>query len=108
MTSDLNRKFAPSPWAYQYNPYIAQHGGEIPAYEVFDRDGNKVFDTNEDTDAGLQEANACLGSLAPELLGALDHVRATLRLCRLDKASDTQIEEAIVLINQVLGRAGLA
>jgi hypothetical protein len=63
-------KHSPAPWAYGYSPYQGCEG-EIPAYEIVDADCNKVFDTNEDTDAELQEANARLASTAPRLLTAL-------------------------------------
>jgi hypothetical protein len=70
--------FSPAPWSYEYSPYTVRSdasplgvGAEIPAYEVFDANGNKVFDTNEDTPADLQEANARMGSAAPRLLAAL-------------------------------------
>jgi hypothetical protein len=73
-------KHSPAPWSYEYNPYTVSNpgthgnkkvGDDIPAYEIFDAEGDKVFDTNEDTDAELQEANARLGSTAPRLLAAL-------------------------------------
>ncbi len=71
-------KHSPAPWSCQYNPYTvtSEHsplgvGAEIPAYEILDADANKVFDTNEDTPAELQEANARLGASAPRLLAAL-------------------------------------
>lgn len=69
---------SPAPWSYGYNPYTVRSessplgvGTEIPAFEIFDADYNKLFDTNEDMDAALQEANACLASAAPRLLAAL-------------------------------------
>ena len=71
---------SPGPWGYEYNPYTLRRPGEtpgetveteLPAYEVFDNDGNKVFDTHEDAPAEAQEANARLGSAAPALLAAL-------------------------------------
>ena len=67
---------SPAPWSYEYSPYRVQQqpGGietELAAFEVFDAEGEKVFDTNEDTDANLQEADARLGSSAPRLLAAL-------------------------------------
>jgi hypothetical protein len=78
MTSILNPKYSPAPWAYEYNPYMVTSkysplaiGSDIPAFEVFDNDGNKVFDTNEDTPEELQDANARLGSTAPRLLASL-------------------------------------
>ena len=64
-------KHSPQPWAYEYNPYTAQDGSEIPAFQVYDADGDKVFDTNEDTPGDLQETNARLGSTAPRLLASL-------------------------------------
>jgi hypothetical protein len=73
-------KHSPAPWAYEYSPYTVRDpgadststvGDDLPAFEVFDADGNKVFDTNEDTPADLQEANACLASAAPRLLASL-------------------------------------
>jgi len=62
--------YSPAPWAYEYSPYHGRNG-EIPAYEIFDADCNKVFDTNEDTPCELQEANARMASSAPRLLAAL-------------------------------------
>ena len=64
------------PWAYEYNPYTVQRGDEpgvdLPAFEIFDAEGNKLFDTNEDMPSEVQEANARLASAAPELLAVLD------------------------------------
>jgi hypothetical protein len=64
------------PWAYEYNPYTVQRGDEpgvdLPAFEIFDAEGNKLFDTNEDMPSDVQEANARLASAAPELLAVLD------------------------------------
>src|SRR5215471_1005869 len=73
-------RHSPAPWGYHYSPYTVGNpgthgtnnvGDDIPTFEVFDADGNKVFDTNEDTPADLQEANACLASAAPRLLASL-------------------------------------
>ena len=47
-------------------------GVDLPAFEVFDAEGNKLFDTNEDMPSEVQEANARLASTAPELLAVLD------------------------------------
>ena len=71
---------SPVPWSYEYSPYtmseVARVAGndadtKIPAFEIFDADGNKIFDTNEDSPQGLQEANARLAVAAPELLLSL-------------------------------------
>lgn len=65
---------SPAPWSYEYSPYTHQAAGaageELPAFEIFDAEGNKLFDTNEDAAAELQDANARLASAAPELLAA--------------------------------------
>lgn len=71
-------KHSPAPWAYEYNPYIVRSAespldqdAELAAFEIFDDHGNKVFDTNEDMPAELQEANARLAAAAPRLLASL-------------------------------------
>jgi hypothetical protein len=99
-----------APWSYEYNPYrVTQEPGgietELAAFEVFDADGNKVFDTNEDTDAGRQEANARLGSTAPRLLAALI-VCADL-LADYDEAEGEEgdaYREAVAAIAEATGR----
>jgi hypothetical protein len=70
--------FSPEPWSYEFSPYTVRKGTcpageetELPAFEVFDAEGDKVFDTNEDTPCERQEANARLGAAAPRLLAAL-------------------------------------
>lgn len=64
---------APSPafWSYEYSPYRCNDGRELPAFEVYDAQGDKVFDTNEDTPCELQEQNARLAAAAPEMRQAL-------------------------------------
>jgi hypothetical protein len=69
---------SPAPWSYEYNPYTVRQGlspsgeeTELPAFEVFDAEGDKVFDTNEDTPCERQEANARLAAAAPGLLASL-------------------------------------
>jgi hypothetical protein len=71
-------KHSSAPWNYEYSPWTvrSEHdsrgvGAEIPAYEILDADANKVFDTNENTPADLQEANARMGAAAPRLVMAL-------------------------------------
>ena len=76
----MTATYSPAPWSYQYSPYTVRDSGtdatstvgdELPAFEIFDAEGNKVFDSNEDTPPDLQEANVCLASAAPRLLTAL-------------------------------------
>jgi hypothetical protein len=104
-------KPSPSPWSYEYSPYRMRREpdgieSELAAFEVFDADGNKVFDTNEDTEAELQEANARLGSTAPRLLAALI-VCANL-LADYDEAEGEEgdaYREAIAAIAEACGSA---
>ncbi len=101
---------SPAPWAYEYTPYTVRREpdgieSELPAFEIFDADCNKVFDTNEDTDAELQEANARLGSTAPRLLAALT-VCANL-LADYDEAEGEEgdaYREALAAIAEATGR----
>lgn len=58
-------------WTCEYSPYRTNHGHEVPAFEVFDANGIKLFDTNEDLPVDMQEAAAQLASAAPALRDAL-------------------------------------
>lgn len=58
-------------WTCEYSPYHTTEGRELPAFEVFDADGTKLFDTNEDLPVDIQEAAAQLASAAPALRDAL-------------------------------------
>lgn len=101
---------SPAPWSYEYNPYTVRREpdgieSELPAFEIFDADCNKVFDTNEDTDAELQEANARLGSTAPRLLAAL--VVCANLLADYDEAEGEEgdaYREAVAAITEATGR----
>ncbi len=100
MTAHRN---SPAPWTYGYSPYQGRNG-EIPAFEIFDADGNKVFDTNEDTPAELQEANARIGAAAPRLLEAL--VTCTKLLADHDASDGEEGEsyrEAVAAITEATG-----
>ena len=102
--------YSPAPWSYEYSPYSSRRGedgieSELPAFEIFDADCNKVFDTNEDTPCDLQEANARLASTAPRLLAALI-VCANL-LADYDKAEGQEgdaYREAISAISEATGK----
>ena len=97
---------SPAPWSYGYNPYTLQKAGaddrELPAFEIFDAEGNKVFDTNEDLPAEIQEANASLATAAPALLEALMLAQKALNAAPRFRVGDTdsyhiatQVDEAI-------------
>lgn len=105
-------KPSPAPWTYGFSPYAVQSeasplgvGAEIPAYEIFDADGNKLFDTNEDSPAELQEVNACLASTAPRLLAAL--IVCGNLLADYDEAEGEEgdaYREAVAAIAEATGR----
>jgi hypothetical protein len=106
-------EYSPAPWSYEYSPYTIQSerhplgvGAEIPAYDIFDADCNKIFDTNEDTPDELQEANARMASAAPRLLASLGTC-ANL-LADYDESDGQEGEayrEAIAAITEATGRA---
>jgi hypothetical protein len=74
MTTDNPKAEGPSPlpWSYDYNPYTLQDGRELPAFEIFDANYDRILETNEDSPAELQEANARLAAAAPSLRDALE------------------------------------
>jgi len=100
------QQYSPSPWSYEYNPYTSRSGAEIPAFEIFDADCNKVFDTNEDTPCDLQEANARIGAAAPRLLATL--MTCTNLLADYEESEGEEGEayrEALAAIAEASGRA---
>jgi hypothetical protein len=103
-------EYSPAPWSYEYSPYRSRRGengieSELPAYEVFDVDGNKVFDTNEDSPGELQEANARMGAAAPRLLASL--VTCANLLADYDESDGPEGEayrEALAAVTEATGR----
>jgi hypothetical protein len=99
-----------APWSYAYSPYTLQTAGvddrELPAFEIFDAEGNKVFDTNEDMPAEIQEANASLATAAPAMLEALLLAQRALNTAPRFRVGDTdsykiatRVDEAIKATN---------
>ena len=105
-------KHSPAPWSCDYSPYTvtSEHhprgvGAEIPAFEIFDADCNKVFDTNEDTPCELQEANARMAASAPRLLASLITCANLLADCdESDGEEGEAYREAVVAIAEATGR----
>ena len=103
---------SPAPWSYGYSPYTRQSENhpngaetEIPAFEVFDADCNKIFDTNEDTPCELQEANARMAATAPRLLASL--VTCANLLADYDESDGEEgkaYREALAAITEATGR----
>ena len=78
---------------------------ELPAFEIFDADCNKVFDTNEDTPCELQEANARMASSAPRLLASL--VTCANLLADFEESDGEEgdaYREAVAAITEATGR----
>src|SRR5258708_4684767 len=104
---------SPAPWAYEYSPWTvrSEHGSrgvcaELPAFEIIDAEGNKVFDTNENTPTEFQEANARMGAAAPRLLASL--ITCANLLADYDDSDGEEgkaYREALVAINEAIGRA---
>ena len=101
---------SPEPWSYEYSPYSSRRGedgieSELPAFEIFDADGNKVFDTNEDSPGELQEANARMGAASPRLLASL--VTCANLLADYDESDGPEGEayrEALGAVTEATGR----
>ena len=108
---------SPAPWAYEYSPYtigaagdreIAVEARELPAYEIFDADGTKLFDTNEDTDGALQEANARLATAAPAMLEALRLAQRALNTAPRFRVGDTDSYKIAAVVERVIAKANAA
>jgi len=117
MTSaiDTTNPYAPAPWGYQYSPYTMSDyaqsvsdatNRDIPAFEIFDAEGDKIFDTNEDSPATRQEANARLATAAPELLTSL--MECARLLADYDESPGDEgdiYRRAVAVIRQATGRS---
>lgn len=112
-TRPLGLSHSPAPWTYGYNPYTVQSeasplrvGAEIPAYEIVDADGNRLFNTDEDSPAEVQRANAALASTAPRLLAALiECARLLADYDEADGEGGDAYREAVVAIAKATRRA---
>lgn len=107
--------YSPAPWLYEYSPYTLRAtgsgeagtvGDQLPAFEICDAEGNKLFDTNEDMPSEIQEANARLATAAPVLLAALLLAQRALNTAPRFRVGDTdsykiaaQVDEAIKATN---------
>ena len=69
--TDPKARPSPASWSYDFNPYRHDDGREIPAFEIFDAEQNRIFTTEESGEKEVQETNARLASTAPCLRDAL-------------------------------------
>jgi hypothetical protein len=62
--------YEPDSWSYQYAPFHSADAKrtEIPAFEIFGDDGEKIADTNESLPRQEQEQHAKLIAAAPKLV----------------------------------------
>lgn len=56
---------------YDYSPYTSQEGAEIPAFELFNEQGDTVAETNENLPSEEQEQLARIFAASPEMLRVL-------------------------------------
>ena len=61
------------PWTVEYTPVTERHGGELPAYQVFNASGNTVCEIDREPDEQQQAIQAALIAAAPELFKALEY-----------------------------------
>ena len=96
-----------TPWTYDYNPYRAHDGSDIPCFEIVDSAGRRVATTDEDTTAELQQADACLMAAAPELLDALEaHTEAAQAV--IDAWAEGDLAGAVRWLDATLAEARAA
>ena len=99
---------SPAPWAYEYSPYTRQRGddaAELPAFEVFDAEQNKVFDTNEDMPPAIQEANARLATAAPAMLEALRLAQDALNAAPRFRVGDSDSYQIAARVDEAISEA---
>ena len=110
----MTTKHSPAPWSYEYNPYTVRltgsddAGTELPAYEIFDAEGSKVFDTNEDIPGEIQEANASLGAAAPAMLAALRLAQEALNTAPRFRVGDTDSYRIAASVDKAIEQATAA
>jgi hypothetical protein len=58
-------------WAYEYLPYTARDGREIPCFRIYPEDAGDAYvaETNEHLEQAVQEKYACLIAATPEFVG---------------------------------------
>ena len=100
---------SPAPWSYDYSPYTLERGGaeetELPAFEIFDAEQNKIFDTNEDMPSDIQEANARLATAAPAMLEALRLAQRALNTAPRFRVGDTDSYEIAAIVDAAIKAA---
>ena len=105
----MTHLISPAPWAYEYNPYTLQRGDdaatELPAFEIFDAEQNKIFDTNEDMPSEIQEANARLATAAPAMREALLLAQRALNTAPRFRVGDTDSYKIAAIVDDAIGEA---
>jgi hypothetical protein len=92
-----------SQWAFEYLPYTAQDGREIPCFRIFPEAAPEdyIAETNEHLPHDVQAANALLIAASPKLLEAAERV-----VSRWEKGDLAQaVRELDAAIDKAKGRA---
>ena len=78
---------------------------ELPAFEIFDAEQNKIFDTNEDMPCEIQEANARLATAAPTMLEALRLAQSALNTAPRFRVGDTDSYKIAAQVDKAIAEA---
>jgi hypothetical protein len=105
----ITTTLSPTPWSYEYNPYTLQRGDdaatELPAFEIFDAEQNKIFDTNEDMPCEIQESNARLAASAPAILEALRLAQRALNTAPRFRVGDSDSYKIAAIVDEAIREA---
>src|SRR4051794_25516874 len=105
----MTDQHSPEPWTYDYNPYTVKRGDdaatELPAFEIFDAEQTKIFDTNEDMPSEMQEANACLATAAPVMLEALRLAQSALNTAPRFRVGNSDSYKIAAMVDAAISEA---
>lgn len=99
------RYYEPDSWSYQYAPYHSADADktEIPAFEIFGDDSEKIADTNESLPRQEQEKHAKLIAAAPKLVQQVEDFIELITAYQVhgevtDEAFEEEIKKAAELV----------
>ena len=108
----MDHQHSPAPWTYAYNPYTVQRGDataeELPAFEIFDAEQNRILDTNEDMPCEIQEGNARLATAAPAMLEALLLAQQALNAAPRFSVGDVDSYKVAGIVDDAIAEARAA
>jgi hypothetical protein len=80
-------------------------GRALPAFEIFDAEGDKLFDTNEDMPAEIQEANVRLATAALAMLEALRLAQRALNTAPRFRVGDMDSYQIAAQVDNAIAEA---